>query len=309
MGRLHDLVFDIVFDGKKPAQAPDLVYHYTSLKSVLSIIESGQLWASYITQMQDKEEYFHALNSFAKAAGFINSLSHKTLRDCLIERTTVALVNRDEPEQFIYPLFVSSFSYARNDPELWQKHADNGKGVCIGFDNEKLSNCARSFQGLAYQMPVIYDNTKQQVLLQSLVNFILREYDFSAEARADTEEWVGILTEAMSHIAPLFKRGKDFAWEKEWRFVRRIRTDIRTLYDESGNTLADEKFLVKTKSNNSQKYVEIKFESGALPIACIDLLENEFSNSHKKDLSLALSQSSYGGVQINCLNIDKKIVA
>jgi hypothetical protein len=57
---------------------PETLYHYTTQDGVLGIVRSGELWATNVQYMNDRREFFLALETAAerlKKLRFVASLS------------------------------------------------------------------------------------------------------------------------------------------------------------------------------------------------------------------------------------------
>jgi len=103
-----------------PQQTDELLYHYTSVESFVSIINRGELWASHIRYMNDTSE-------------------QRLMWDHVRARTQTQI---DPPE---LDLYVLSFSKDGGDRlSQWRGYGGNA-GVAIGFDGEELKKRCSAF--------------------------------------------------------------------------------------------------------------------------------------------------------------------
>ena len=140
----------------------DLVYHYTSLENFYSIIKNNLLW----------------LPSFYS--------SNDICEDGKIKDVVKTIFNEKYP---YYPqvidkkhwlggeYYVTSFTKNRDSDNHFSQYANNGKGVCIGFDRECLNkyfeslNLVEEFNSFLEFQDVIYDKS---LLKKKIENHIKR---------------------------------------------------------------------------------------------------------------------------------------
>ncbi len=122
----------------------NFVCHYTTHQVLGSILENGELWLSNVKAMNDKSEMSH----------YINSLMLE-LKNTFCDRDNDidALFSKYENQFKNESVYALSFSQFKDDAAQWERYANNGQGVCIVFDREKLSDLIR---GKAFLQEVIY---------------------------------------------------------------------------------------------------------------------------------------------------------
>ena len=107
---------------------PDVVYHYTSMEVLLSIVEHKQLWATsirYLNDVRERDLYLEAVR--------------QRLPNFLPDSESV-LTDLDESSSFAELPFIVSFSTEKDSLPQWRSYCPNGNGVAIGFRPEVLKN-------------------------------------------------------------------------------------------------------------------------------------------------------------------------
>ena len=115
------------------ANQQEIVYHYTSMETLLKIVETGVIWATNIRYLNDVLERRHCL-----------SLIKKRLQSCPpLSPTDQELLQHfqddEENKKPFYGLpFVASFSQERDSLPQWRSYCPQGNGVCIGIRTDSL---------------------------------------------------------------------------------------------------------------------------------------------------------------------------
>jgi Protein of unknown function (DUF2971). len=132
--------------------APNILYHYTTQKGVLGIVNSSSIWASSILYLNDTLEYSYAFEMLLQEAKEYKALYENILR-----------YRRDD-------IFVCSFSEEKDLLSQWRAYASNASGFSIGFRSSSLKILAKSQQ--FYFLPCIYDpNIQKEVINQKLMKY------------------------------------------------------------------------------------------------------------------------------------------
>lgn len=182
---------------------PASLFHYTNNSAALSIITSGEIWATNIHYLNDSSEFKHAL---------------MLLKDELTARRSATQIDAEvrayeqmaEEADLISGINVVtvSFSEKRDDLSQWRGYA-NGSGVAIGFDAQQLREQATR-HGFVLA-PCIYGEDDHLGLIDELITDALPKYLASTKRTPH-------LTPRIIKYAPLIKHGK-FSAEEEWRLT------------------------------------------------------------------------------------------
>jgi len=117
-------------------EIPDVVYHYTSMDTLLKIVESGFIWATNIRYLNDVMERRHCLDQIR------SFMSLHEPNEVIDKAKLLGLLDeKQENEKSFYFLpFVASFSKERDSLPQWRSYCPRGNGVSIGFRTESLVN-------------------------------------------------------------------------------------------------------------------------------------------------------------------------
>lgn len=203
----------------------ETLYHYTSFKGLLGIVDSGVLWTSDIRYMNDSAEMTHTADLLREeirqriAGGHPNPQLLNQFLDWVSYRITNG-----------HMLFGASFRSNGNLLSQWRGYSALGKGVSIGFNPEVIVQCA---QHQRFQVgKCLYEPAEQRRLIAQIVEAVeaLAEWhDDSAEraCRPLAQAYYGVFEQIESdllRIAALLKH-PSFQEEEEWRIVSPVLTD------------------------------------------------------------------------------------
>jgi hypothetical protein len=116
-----------------------VIYHYTTLDALLSIVQHSALWATHIRYMNDTSEQNVLWDRLRKAAESRLENEHGPNREWLSE----VLQATEDPEQT--EVFAVCFSKdGGNRLSQWRGYSQ-GRGVSIGFNIGSLQRCCSAF--------------------------------------------------------------------------------------------------------------------------------------------------------------------
>jgi hypothetical protein len=208
---------------KKKSSVPDVVYHYTSMKGLLGIIE-GCIWATNILYLSDISEYNHFL-TLVKTRLLRLRKTHQ-LR--YVSRVVATRKNRRPPAYMDVP-FVASFTESRDSLAHWRSYCPQGNGVCIGLRTEsiKAANldkthggmCQAGFFAVEYLEPNDVKSLDKMIRKLSAESASIIEATESAFGRiASVRDRVGRLRAAFEVRAAMIKHSS-FNVEREYRLL------------------------------------------------------------------------------------------
>lgn len=224
----------------------DLVYHYCSVDTFLSIIQNSKLWLSDILKSNDAQEYFWVRDK-------INSeVKSKLLKDAkafqiwekfqAFGKEIAGKVN-----------YTCSFSECRDSLSQWRGYAQDGEGVAIGFSKTHLQVLNDLTQPFLTFDKVVYDERKLRRLIESNSNKIIKIIDLKGVGRSAME--------LDGHYNPnyLLYKNPSFKQENEWRiiFLSPIRKE-KSDYLLGGFQFHESKF--RSVNGKIISYVEMNFE-------------------------------------------------
>lgn len=206
----------------------ETLYHYTSFKGLLGIVESGILWASDVRYMNDSAEMKHTADLIRSditrrvASGHNNPKLLNQFLDWVSYRITNG-----------HMLFGASFRSNGNLLSQWRSYSSLGKGVSIGFNPDHILQCAKS---QSFQVgKCVYEPADQLVLIKQIVDAIealAEEHGENADQskRQPSQSYYDVFEKIESdllRIAAILKH-PSFQEEEEWRIVSPVITDYVT---------------------------------------------------------------------------------
>ncbi|HTI88286.1 MAG TPA: DUF2971 domain-containing protein [Alphaproteobacteria bacterium] len=203
---------------------PDILWHYTSGHSLIQIVQSGELWSTQISCLNDHREFRHASTLFLQALE--EYADTNTLDDddrFLFEEARKALLADSAPKNW---WFVACFSDSKDDLSQWRAYSGGEGGYAIAFHAKAIALVGAADQ--SYLAPVQYDENIQRDIAREVAAGTFKFFREGLKTRGaePREEWLrsffAAWSDAITYLAPIVKH-KAFAGEREWRFVRKLR--------------------------------------------------------------------------------------
>jgi Protein of unknown function (DUF2971) len=200
--------------GLKPdKEAPATLYHYTTWKGLLGIIESRSLWATNISFLNDRSEF----------RGALRLLENRVEEWRTRHANLLTLPFRNAHEEVVAMLtrlsqsvYVTSFSTQPDQLGQWRGYCSDNNAFSIGFDAAKLEKLAVKFGKdlgkIAILGECIYGGQQKETKIDSLI-----ETSESSEYQGG-DEFRAVVAMGMIRLAPLCK-DLSFQEEDEWRLV------------------------------------------------------------------------------------------
>ncbi len=235
------------------AEPPDRLFHYTSTDSVVSILESNELWATNAVFMNDESEIRYAAE-----------ILRRTLPEARNDPEFIS-IETDRLEKAVFPIervlshlhsyievFVSCFSSEQDQLSQWRAYGKSG-GLSIGFDAVKFNELISGQPGKLALVQVSYSATEHTRRIYGLVKSWLSMYLEAFENDARTKPHVESTLFAQSFAwHAISMKDEAFAEEKEWRLVW-VRPRLP-------QTLPDEPFTVNFRVANHMAVPYIRFQ-------------------------------------------------
>jgi hypothetical protein len=185
--------------------------HYTNLAGLYGILETGQLWASNIAFLNDREELLHGVKCARRALStIINDGKLRVWRDAIRE------VVKQIEDGRLPNTYAACFCEKTDLLSQWRGYGGNEQGICLAFDTsglDALKSGKRSFLA-----PVQYGLVKGKTTLRNSLRarlLAIDEDDFTAMGEDQKRDTV---YNVLSELIPRFKH-KGFEAELEWRLV------------------------------------------------------------------------------------------
>jgi hypothetical protein len=137
MGNAHSIDFDMATDHALSAiigpVPPPVLFHYTSMDGLLSIVETGRMRATHIRYLNDWSEaetmWNLVLGRLQERKDSAKSVEESTHLSGIIDLARARHLPSD---------FVASFSEEGDDLSQWRSYCSGAAGFSIGFSSEAL---------------------------------------------------------------------------------------------------------------------------------------------------------------------------
>lgn len=214
-----------------------MVYHYTDANALLCILDDCAIRATDFRHLNDTQEIEYAWCEFLTAL--------KDRQDAPTEFSDAykaqlqAIKNADAENLKLLgdSVFVACFSESPDDLNQWRSYAEDGRGVALGFNREKIGvvKAQYNYHTPTGPVPVLAANTKQPIKWNAFLQKV--EYGPAAREKAVAQVlWkvekhcgtndVGDVAQKIANCIPLIPltlielsliKGEGFESEREWR--------------------------------------------------------------------------------------------
>jgi len=171
---------------KGSPELPPKLYHYTSQKGLLGIIQNRELWMSNIRYLNDSSEFSYTLELVKKELDIqIKSLKTNELRGLFTEYTKSEIKNnilslikdvlngyQDDNDINIY---IFSLSKLKDDLNQWRGYCPDEGRFCIEFDSNKLDSIITNKGQQPGIIKCIYKKSEIKELLESLFDDLWKQ--------------------------------------------------------------------------------------------------------------------------------------
>lgn len=215
----------------------DCIYHYTKFDSFASMLKNAvsnnkiTFWASSAYTMDDQMEMAygypllnHLLSEFSKQ----RNLDNKQRLDILLTKLYCTFSGPD-PDYFLpkdRSPFVISFTRALNSDFMWKNYGDEGKGICLFFDQEKIKSNTDDKMTYLYDVAYVNNEKNDLEIWLALVKLIEDQAKFCQEITPllkyenDIDRVKMFLLNTLCPIISALVKGEDFTHEEEVRWMK-----------------------------------------------------------------------------------------
>ena len=154
------------------------IYHYTDLNGLKGIIESGSLWATHFSFLNDSNELIHGMNCLGNALQYLrDDFNPKTLK--FIEQALTHF--RMHRAAHVYNL---SFCLEPDLLSQWRGYGSS-QGVCLEFDDEELIDSLELTPYQVFKNRVIYTKEDSTVEARNEILAFFRQPEVQTAINAD----------------------------------------------------------------------------------------------------------------------------
>jgi hypothetical protein len=289
---------------------PKYLYHYTSQKGLLGILQTNKLWMTNILYLNDSSEFKHTLDLVkSELENRINQLSKKDIPAIFKWENVNTDVRKfqvynDLQSQFDFTfpdegshIYVFSLSGEEDDLSQWRGYCPKGDGFCIGFETEKISSIIKIKTEYSL-IKCVYDKGKKEEIVKSLFDKLEKLFESSNEnellfngikpllgnsGHRELIEFIYFIR--IMEISPSLK-DDSFINEKEYRIVQK-----------------DEPSETEYRQGNSMIIPYILLDNGKLPISKIIVGPTPHPELSKLSVESLLKSEKYEGVEVKISKI------
>lgn len=259
----------------------DVIYHYTNSGALIGMLESGKVWATHVSRMNDSMEYKIGIELVER---LVRKNMEGQLRQ-LFERAISNLVSVDT--------YIACYSSEVNRLSQWRAYAGLGVGYCIGF---KSGDMATTDGRMPLLEKVIY---REEVAEAVVVRLLDRVVEFMAKSdfgEVEVGYLLGMLEATFNNVACVVKHA---GFEEE--------AEYRQIYQPSTSSL-----LLETKFRSGRfgltPYVEFDFlNERRLPIEAITIGPCADPDEESRMLTEILNRYGYQSVEIQQSGIPLRV--
>ena len=235
------------------------LYHYTSLNSLMGMVETNRLWMSKGTFLNDSSELIYFSSIVASVIEKMKKFSDQDSWQLFIRELEKAMEHfLTEIKLSGMEVYIFSLSHTQDSLALWYNYAQ-GEGYNIGFHAGDLLEQGSNFSDKATALHgyVMYSKEKQENVLEELLREsfqLIRKYGEEEVLKTLPEHFLSV----MATCATFFKNPA-FKSEEEYRLA---------LIRRKGDEQIDVEF--RASHGVIIPYITVEFE-GQLPISHITI--------------------------------------
>lgn len=207
---------------EKAVKMPNIIYHYCSMDSFISILETSTLRLSNITKSNDSTEITHVIPTLKEVTERVLWDYNKRLSvDVRFREDIISQLIDRFFDELTKNFYVICFSEKRDLLSQWDRYADNAKGVAIGFNTRHFVKLHVETGSSYIFGKIIYDS---EALAKSAEHFLRYQIDYDWKPNDDfynvnlIENVITNLISTMLQFSVLFK-DPFFFEENEWRLI------------------------------------------------------------------------------------------
>lgn len=249
-----------------------VIYHYTDVAGLLGMIQTGKIWATHVSRLNDSSEYHHGVKIVASCVRNAMPVSSKQLIELILSKFRQV------------DTYVASYSTKNDLLSQWRSYSGSKTGYCFGLATNGIATLDESTPLLE---PVIY----QDSLAQQIITRLLQEVDSYLSSNNFGEVEVGFLLgwvgATLANLACMIKHPK-FEEENEYR-----------QFYQPGNTSLQLEQNFRNGRFGLTPYVEVPFkEENKLPLRSVTIGPCIDTDLEINAVTALLEKHSYSDVDV-----------
>lgn len=197
-----------------PVKPPENIYHYTTQRGILGIIQRREMWATQVHFLNDRNEIFLTFKLLKEELERQYDKTQTRPLKRLLKGIREFLDVMDQGH-----ICISSFCETGDLLSQWRGYGNLGKGYAIGFDLKELKRIAHKHHFILW--PCVYCPDLQLELVRYLIDLWCSQFTDGNFTQAQILKQIDI---DICQLAPIIK-DESFIEEKEWRLVSSVVSD------------------------------------------------------------------------------------
>lgn len=260
---------------------PKVIYHYTDSYGLLGLIESGSIWATHVSRLNDSSEYHHGaklVTDFVR-----DNMPHSS--KSLVEKALSEFKRAD--------IYIACYSTKHDLLSQWRSYSGARVGYCLGFATEEMATLDEKMPLLE---PVIYKDDMAKAILAKLLYKVEEFLNTNEFGEVEVGYLLGMVGATLNILACMIKHHK---FEEE--------NEFRQFYQPGATLLELEPFFRNGRFGLTQ-YVKIRFlEEKKLPLRSVTVGPCQDTKAEVNSLTALLSKYGYSDVEILASDIPLRI--
>jgi hypothetical protein len=275
----------------------NLVYHYTDFNGLIGIIQNNSLYSSNAMYLNDYRELEYGYSLISET---ILKIIHKKELAMYIgfgkEEINILKKTLSVLKDLSYAnIYVCCFSYKSDLLSQWRGYGNNGDGVAIGFEVNKLRD---SIPPPVHNTIIEYSRQNQKKELEEVIaialDYALLKHSEFGYTKIEAKKY---LPEALVSILNTFTpRFKDIGFKEEDEFRLIYDPEYQLRYKEKNEEIPQK--LFRTNSKHLIPYIELKPLNKNFPIQEIVIGPSLHKDRIKKGVQELLLNNGYKDVKI-----------
>lgn len=283
---------------EQPEKDENLLYYYCSMETFASIIKSKSIWMRNLLSMNDPSELFLCKIDITKQI-------IRCYKENPFEFKFAGEENENAMCAYLHAphfLFASGFNSINNNLfyavcmsseedslSQWRMYADNGKGVCLGFDKRKILDFIKNNADYQLQEIEYYENI--QSVVDKVCSIILEKIKELYDSK-DEEQLNHFVNNIFSYTMPEWSKYKtsDYAGEKETRLVYKKHT--KKMYMNIDASDIDREFLSDLDWSLSGGQLDLHTKIGIDDLGLSTITLGPLNNTPKGLLNILLAKEN-----------------
>ena len=251
---------------------PDIIYHYTDANGLIGLIDSGCIWATHVSRLNDASENLHGFNLVSEHVRANLPIASRPL----IEKALLGLQSVDT--------YVACYSTDSDLLGQWRNYTGTRVGYSLGFETSQMATLDDKMPLLE---PIIYNDSMAKAVLDLLVQRVDEFLMKNPFGEIEIGYLSGMVKALLNNIACTIKHHK-FEEECEYRHFFRL-----------GDTGLEMEPFFRAGQFGLTPYVKVQFlEKGKLPLKTITVGPCKNFVLESKALEILLGKHGYKGVEI-----------